>query len=334
MPDTTSALLARLFLSSGIEGTAGNPTTLNKSIYPKVCDVNFTEVYSPVDVVSGTLNSRGLTRELIKAMGSIEDYMHPEFAGWVARMSYRGAPVSALVSPSTTVYEHVWSAVTNPPPTFTLMKTQSLAGYTERFAGNGITGFSVKSGAGRISQTIKVEGMGVYAQGIAAPGGVLPITTADEDYCLGTISNVLVDGTAYAKGTIQNDWSLDVEHGTGLEPTAGSTDFSVTRYDFQKERVIKANFTVLETGTTNLADFLAATFHTYQFQCWGPYIDQANSLRSLIEYKLLNARAVADFKSAIRDHGVYKVPISIHGITDLVTGNDLTTRVRSLQTTY
>lgn len=326
--------LSRMFVSSGIETTAGVAVTLNKTFNVIECDVNFQEEWSKSDEISGTRNAVELTREVIKSGGNISKHLNPDFAAWLGKMIFGAAPTSALVSPSTTVYEHLYETFASVPPTFTLMKQlAAISSYTERFAGNGITGLSVKSGKGRIGITAKVEGMGVYVQGAAAPS-VDPIITADEGSLVGVKSDLLIDGVSVTKGRFEQDWSIDVNPGAKLAPTAGSTDGSITRFDYDGDHTLSATFMLYESDTTYLADFLNGTFHSFEFRCIGPTIDTPNSLTSLVAFKFVKARVVNDWRSAIRGKGSFKVPITIAGIADSSTLKDFTLRVRNLQTSY
>lgn len=326
---------SRMYVSSGIETTAGVAATLNKTFNVIECDVIFQEDQSKSEEVSGYLNSVELIRESIRSGGNISKHLNPDFAAWLGKMLFGASPTSALVAPSSTVYEHTFDTFTSEPATFTLMKKlATISNYTEKFAGNGITGLSVKSGKGRIGITAKVEGMGVYTRGASEPVGVTPIITSDETSLLGVNSNLLIDGVAVTSGTLEQGWSLDFNPGAKLAATAGSDDGSITRFDYDGDHTVTASFTLYQRDTTYLADFAAGTFHTFEFRCQGPTIDAGNSLKSLVAFKLMNARVVNDWRSAIRGKGSFRVPITIAGIADTSTGKDFTLRVRNLQTSY
>lgn len=332
----SSGMLSRFWVSSAFEGTAGIPATVDKSFYPKLVNINFKEDHSKNDEVTGFRNAVQETREQVMAGGGIDHYIHPDWAAWLCKMLYGNSPASALVAPSLTVFEHVYNTIASTPKTFTVIKHSSdITNYTEKFCGNGITGISIKSGKGRIMLSAKVEGLGAnYEQGVSDPVAVFPITTADEDPHLGVNSNLLIDGVSVTKGELDANWSIDIDFGARLLSTAGSTDGSVTRFDLQEWNTLTANFTLYESDVSNLADFLAGSYHTYAFQTIGQLIDVPNALKSLIEFKLTRARVVGEWKSEIGDHGVYKVPITISGIVDTTTGYDLITRVRNLQASY
>ena len=120
MAGTKSGMLSRVYFSSAIESTAGVLSTLNKSFYVKSCNVNYSEDFSKDEVITGYLNDIGITRERVKAMGNVTDFLHPDIAAWAFKMICGAAPNSALVSPSMTVYEHTFNAITLPPATFSM----------------------------------------------------------------------------------------------------------------------------------------------------------------------------------------------------------------------
>lgn len=333
MSTTYTSSKSRVYVSSGFEATSGIYATLDTSFYPQPCSLLKKEKQTSDDVVTGQRGPFTKTQESQYADGMLACPLHTEFAGWGMKMAFGSAPnTSALVSPSSTVYEHVWNTFVNPPGTFTLMKQMAaLATYTEEFAGVGVKTVAFKSGKGKINMELALEGLGVYQKGASAPSpDVLPATSA---YFVGMNSDVLIDGVSLGKGVLMVDWSVNLDVGCGLIDAGGSTDGTMTRFDVTGDPKITADLTLIQISRSQLDDFIAGTYHSYEFVCTGATIDSGNSIKSLVGLKLAKARIVDSWPSEISKHGLFDVKLKLEHVLD-ASNYSAVFRIRSLATTY
>lgn len=328
---TANASKSRIYVSSSIESTAGTAATLNKSFYPKAFNLKLLTDEAPDDVVTGYLNATTITREAYRADGELVGYLQPDLAAWTLKMLFGQAPSSALVSPSTTVYEHTYQSFAATVATFTVMKQlAAISTYTERFAGNAVKTWKLTSGKGKVELSAGLVGMGVHNRGASEPSS----TPGTETFLLGVNTDLKVDGTAVTKGTLLSSWSATIESGIDIIDAAGSTDGTQTRIDWTGLRKVSAEFTLLEENRNKLDDYVAETFRSWEFICTGPTIDTPNSLTSLVAIKLEKGRITKVWPSEVGPHGVHSVKIAVEGIIDTATGRDLTVRVRNLTASY
>lgn len=325
----------RIYVSSGFETTAGVQATLNKSFWPISCNlgVEFNDTLD--DNVNGYDGPVGITRENYMASGDITCDLNPEFASWAFKMFFGASPSSGTVSPSSTVYEHAWTAIQNTPKTWTFMKTKGdITNWTESWGGNVVTRLSFKGNKGRIQLTVGVQGMaGDYSRGDASPGTA--VVTSGEGYLTGIKSELYVDGTVIADGILFTDWSLDIETGKGVLDTAGSSDGSHTAADTVGRREATLTFRLKESAVTNLDELIAGTdFNTYELKMWGPTIDSGNSLQSLVSVKFDRARLSGRVNSDIGGKGVVAMQYTVKALVSTSTGYDVTAKTRNLQTSY
>ena len=332
-PDYTE-FYSRIYVSTEIESVQGQAAALDRSFYVRQCLLNFGETYEKDPTVNGFLNQLGITRDSKRASGLLGGYLAPDMVAWAFKMACGASPVSTLVTPSTSVREHVFNAITHPPATFTFMKQlAAIPNYTEKWSGNGITKLVIRSGSEQVSMEVHVGALGAqYQQRVAEPN-ITPVR-AGEDYLLGVSSQLLIDGTRLPVGLFGSGWTITIEPGQDVLDTGGSSDGSATRFDLTTERRLTASFDLYETSTVYMAEFLAGAFHSYEFQVPGPVIDPVTGLTSLVSVMLSRARIVNNFRSEITGQGIYRIPLVLEGVIDQSTGFDHVVRIRNLQPGY
>jgi hypothetical protein len=323
--------LSRFYVSGAAEATAGISTTLNKSWRIKGCSLQLKEVASVDDVVSGYAEPATITRERLQAEGDIDAFLQPDLMAWMLKILFGTSDSSALVSPSTTVYEHIWYGIPVTPNYFSLMKQlASISTYTETYAGNAIKSFTVKSGKGKVTLSIKLVGLGVLTKGTSAPATSVTVET----FMTGAKTNVLVAGSQLTAGKALVDWSVTVDTGYELTDAAGSTDGTGVRVDQGGLPKYTASLTIPEVDRSNLDAFTAETIQSYEFTCDGAAADTPNSLNYLVGLKLMKARQVGAFASEIGKHGLYTVGLKLEGLVDTAEGYAFSARVRDLSATH
>lgn len=319
--------LSRFYVSTAAESTAGISTTLNKSWRVRGCSVQLKETATVDDIVSGYAEPTTITREKLQAGGDITAYLQPDIMSWMLKILYGTSDSSALVAPSSTVYEHIWYGIPITPNYFSLMKQlASISTYTETYAGNVIKSFTVKSGKGKVELTINVIGLGVLTKGTAAPGTAVTVET----FMTGAKTNVLVAGSQLTAGKALVDWSVTVDTGYDLTDAAGSTDGTGVRVDQTGLPKYTATVTIPEVDRSNLDAFTAETIQSYEFTCDGAVADGSNSLNYLVGLKLMKARQTGAFASEIGKHGLYTVGLKLEGLVDTAEGYAFSARVRDL----
>jgi hypothetical protein len=331
-----SGAKSRLYVSGAAEATAGVVTTLNKSFYPNDgWDIKRPQAEEVDDVVSGYDEPASRTVTGYSAEGTVSMPLHPDVAAWAFKMLFGAAPSSALVSPSSTVYEHTQNAWTAPPSTFTaFVKRSDVSTYTETHGGLGVKSIAIKSGKGKIGIDIPLVGLGVLTLGGVEPE-VTPSAPTSEAYLLGVSSQLKVDGTLVNQGVLQMGWSLSIDPAHELLDSAGSTDGTQQRFDQapKGQRKYTADVELIVEGRTYLDDIIAQTYRTWEFLCNGPIIDTPNSIRSLVAIQLTKARPVVAPEIPL-SKGLFLQKLKIEGNVNTSTGYGIITRVRNLVASY
>lgn len=323
--------VSRIYVSGAFEATAGVAQTLTKSWRPQSCGVKQSEDASVDAVVSGYRGGVSQTRERVKAGGPLSCYCQPDFAAWLFKMIFSKSPTSAVVAPSSTVYEHVFDSFEAGVGTFTLMKQiAGISTYTERFRGCAVDSFSLKSGKGKVELSTNIIGFGSLDRGQTEPVVVVPT----EAYLTGTPTQLWIDGTQTTPNDLQAAWSLSFSPGYGLIDAAGSLDGAMTRIDFAGEPEVTADLTLVTSDRSWLDAFVGETYHAWEFRCPGPVIDAANSLTSLVAVKIERSRTNGGTPSEIGEKGLYMEKLKLHGLVDTTLGRMISCRVRNLVASY
>ena len=331
-----SGATSRLYVSSAIEATAGVVTTLNKSFYPNDgWDIKRPQAEEVDDVVSVYDDAFSRTVTGYSAEGNISMPLHPDVAAWAFKMLFGAAPTSALVSPSSTVYEHTQNAWTHPPATFTAqVKRSTVATYLEKYGGMGLKSLSIKSGKGKIGIDLPLVGMGVMTLG-DAEASATPAAPVTEAYLIGVSSQLKIAGTLVNQGVLQMGWSLSIDPAHTLIDAAGATDGTQQRFDFapKGQRKYSADVELVVESRAHLDDIIAQTYRTWEFLCNGPIIDTPNSIRSLVAIKFTKARPIVAPEIPLAK-GLFLQKLKIEANVDTATGYAIITRVRNLTASY
>ncbi len=328
---TASANKSRVYVSTALETTQGVAVALDKSFLVASCNVKQNKARVANDIVSGYEAAMKRTVTGLSAGGQIVSPMEADLMGWLFKCLFGSAPYSSiLVSPSTTVYEHIWNTWAA-PATFTLIKQNAgISTYVEKFAGCGISKLSWASGP-KVMVTADVEGLGVYALGDADPA--VSAVAGEADY-IGKKATLKIGGSAVPAGTLMTGLNITISPGNGVLDTAGSTDGSATRFDRKEQRIIGATFTLLEVDRTNLDDWLAETTQTYEFIFTEAILDAVNGLAGSVSIKFTKGQLVGAWESEVGPHGTFSVKMAIEGLIDTSTGFDVIVTQRDLLATH
>lgn len=336
---TSTDELSLWWVSNAKEATLGVKQTMDRAFIATMNSVSQDADDQKRNGVNGKLNALGHNRVSMSSGGMISAEISPAIVNWAARQQFGVAPTTASKTPSNIVYTHLWNEIGLPPATFSMQKQHGDELVGETLCGLAVTEITFKSSDGMGTIDIKVDGLGAgHVLDEAAPVGVVPLTTADQEPMTGAMTTCLVDGVEVGRGLFTPTWSVTITSGVGVVPGAGSVDGSRTRIDKNARRSVKATCTFYVTDESLFAQWKAKTYHAYTFRFVGPEIDDPNNLPALIEITLPKARLVGKLPSDIGNQKIKEFTLNLEAVIDDDSGNstfgyDVTVLTQDLQHT-